>query len=152
MAPNRATRHIYYHAIWIMITYGFLMVSERTEVYQFAQSQPAITCSKLAIESRRSCEIVQVNNKDTRHSISPPLLSDEGDNFQFQVSKRGEGSGKKWIPGGGGDLKSSCHGYLPWGGGRGGLIIFLVRKTLKNMALTAQCQMLILAGFAQTTN
>ena len=70
------------------------MASERTEVYQFAQSQPAITCSKLAIESRKSCEIVQVNNKDTRHSISPPL-SDEGDNFQFQVLKRGEGSGKK---------------------------------------------------------
>ena len=57
---------------------------------------------------------------------------------------------KKWVPGGGGggDLKSSWYGYLP-----GRLPCFLSKKIFKeNIALRAQCQMLILFCLRQKTN
>ena len=62
----------------------------------------------------------------------------------FQILKRGD---KKKMSACG-DLKSSCHEYLP-----GGLLCFLLKKLLKiKYGLRAQFQILILAWFSQTTN
>ena len=64
----------------------------------------------------------------------------------YTILKRG--NQKNECPG---DLKSSCHGYLPEGVG---VTMFLVKKVFfkKNMAWICQLQMLILGCFSQSAS
>ena len=64
----------------------------------------------------------------TPDTVSVPPLSDEGDNFQFQILKRGGGRGGREKS----EYLRGLKEFLPWIFALGGLIMFLVRKRLKN--------------------
>ena len=93
-------------------------------------------CHKLEIKKLTQIFLFSYS-VDGCHSIKPPPPTRP----TFGPKKWGKSEKNVCMGGGGGDLKNSCHGYLP--GGEGGLLCFLSKKDLNKIwlwGLNFNCQ------------